>query len=331
MSAFVVRIGLFIGLFFSLAPVLAQPSVASSTDDYPNRYIRLVVPYAAGAAPDVVARILGEKIGLNVGQRVLLENHGGGGGAIGSALVAKALPDGYTLLLNTAAHAAYPFFNKNLPYDPLKDLAPVSILAKNFGYLLVINPSLPVKSVSNLISLAKANPGSLKFGTAGLGSAMQMAAELMNYLSKVKMTPIHYTGVPAALTDIISGQIELGFPAVASGLPLVKAGRLRVLAISSDKRWSKMPDIMTLAEAGIKGYRYVGWYGLWVPGSTAPGLITKIQNEVVKAGKDPVIHQKFDSQGLELVGSTPQELAKLTEEEFALNKKLTQSMGIIAE
>ncbi len=309
-------------------PALAQRAAAAAATDYPARFIRIVVPYAAGAGPDVLARILAEKMGPSLGQNIVLENRGGGGGALGSALVAKAAPDGYTLLLNTAAFAAYPYFIKNLSYDPRKDLAPITQVVRNFGYVLVINPSLPVRSVKELVALAKANPGKLNYGTAGLGSAMQMAAELLIHLSGVKMTPVHYTGVPAALTDIISGQIELGFPAVASVLPLVNSGRLRVLAISADRRWDKLPSVPTIAESGVKDYRYVGWYGMWFPAGTPGAYVSRMQSEVARAVKDPTVRQRLEEQGLEGVGSTPQELIKVTEDEFALNKKLTTAMGI---
>ena len=312
-------------------PAQAQRSPAPAAKDYPAKFIRMIVPYAAGAAPDVLARILADKIGPSLGQSIVLENRGGSGGALGTALVAKATPDGYTVLLNSAAFATYPYFFKNLAYDPRKDLVPVTLVVRNFGYVLVINPSLPARSVKELVALARANPGKLNYGTVGLGSAMQMAAELFIHLANVKMTPVHYTGVPAALTDIIAGQIELGFPAVASVLPLVNSGRLRVLAISADKRWDKMPNVPTVAEAGIKGYRYTGWYGLWFPAGTPDAYVSRVRNEVVKAVKDPAVRERLEEQGLEGVGSTAEELVKVTEDEFALNKKLTAAIGIVPQ
>lgn len=312
-------------------PVLVQRAAAAAATDYPARFIRLVVPYAAGAAPDVLARILTAKIGPSLGQNIVLENRGGGGGTLGTAMVAKAAPDGYTLLLNSAAFAAYPYFFKNLPYDPRTGLTPVTLVVKSFGYVLVINPSMSVRSVKDLIALAKANPGKLNYSTVGLGSAMQMAAELLIHLTGTKMTPVHYTGVPAALTDIMSGRIELGFPAVASVLPLINSGKLRVLAVSADRRWYKLPNVPTIAEEGVAGYRYVSWYGLWFPAGTPVAYVNRIQSEVAQAVKDPVVKQRLDEQGLEGVGSTAQELIKVTEEEFALNKKLTAAMGIVPQ
>lgn len=319
-----------------LAAAMVQPAlaqrVAGAAKDYPSKFIRIVVPYGPGAGPDVVGRIIADKIGPSLGQNIVFENRGGGGGMLGTAVAAKSAPDGYTLLLQlTGAYASYPYFFKNVPYDPAKDLIPVTLVAKNVGYVLVVNPSLPVRSVKDLIALAKAQPGKLNYGTAGVGSVMQMAAELFAHMTEVKLTPVHYTGVPAALTDVISGQTEMGFPAAPSALPFTESGRLRVLAITGEKRWHKLPDVPTLDEAGVKGYRFIGWYGLWFPGGTPHEYVARIQSEVAKAVQDPVVKQRFDEQGLEGVGSTPEEFARVMQDEFALNKKLTANMGIVPQ
>ncbi len=304
---------------------------APAAKDYPSKVIRIVVPYGPGAGPDVVGRLIAEKMGPSLGANLVFENRGGGGGMLGTEVVAKSAPDGYTLLLQTAAYATYPYFFKNLPYDSAKDLIPVTLAAKNVGYVLVVNPSLPARNVRELVAMAKANPSKLNYGTAGVGSVMQMAAELFAYMAEIKLTPVHYTGVPAALSDTISGQIEMGFPAAPSALPFMQAGRLRVLAITADTRWKKMADTSTLAEAGIKGYKYVGWYGFWLPAGTPAEYVARIQAEVAKAVKDPQLRQRLEEQGLEGVGSSPQEFAKIIDEEFALNKKLTAAMKIVPQ
>ena len=303
-------------------------AAALAAKDYPSKFIRIVVPYGPGAGPDVVGRIIAEKLGPVLGTNIVFENRGGGGGMLGTEIVAKSAPDGYTLLLQTAAYATYPYFFKNVPYDSAKDLIPVTLAARNVGYVLVVNPSLPARNVRELVALAKANPSKLNYGTAGVGSVMQMAAELFAHITAIKLMPVHYTGVPAALSDTISGQIEMGFPAAPSALPFTQAGRLRVLAITAEKRWNKMPDTPTLAEAGVKGYKYIGWYGFWFAAGTPPEYVARIQSEVARAVREPAVKQKLEEQGLEGVGSTPQELAKIIEEEFALNKKLTAAMGI---
>jgi len=317
-------------LIAATQPVLTRAAVIAAKD-YPNKFIRIVVPYGAGAGPDVVGRIIAEKLGPALGTNIVFENRGGGGGMLGTEIVAKSAPDGYTILLQTAAYATYPYFFKNVPYDSAKDLMPVTLAAKNVGYVLVVNPSLPARSVKELVALAKANPAKLNYGTAGVGSVMQMAAELFAHMSAIKLQPVHYTGVPAALSDTISGQIEMGFPAAPSALPFMQAGRLRVLAITADKRWNKMADTPTLSEAGVKGYKYIGWYGFWFAAGTPAEYVARIQGEVARAVKDPVVQRKLEEQGLEGVGSTPQELAKIIDEEFALNKKLTAAMGIVPQ
>jgi tripartite-type tricarboxylate transporter receptor subunit TctC len=304
--------------------VLAQ----APSQPYPVKVIRIVIPYGAGAGPDVVARTIGEKMAAGLGQNIVYDNRGGAGGALGTALVAKAPPDGYTLLLNLGSYAAYPFFMKNLTYDPHRDLIPVTLMARNVGYVIVVNPSLPARNIKELVALAKAHPRKLNYADAGLGSVSQMAAELFAYVGGVKLTSVHYTGVPAMLTDVISGQVEIGFPAAPSVLPFMGSGRLRVLAITAENRWKKMPDVPTVGEAGVKGYKYAGWYGLWFPANTPAAYVARIQAEVSKALADPVVKQRFDDQGLYGVGSTPQEFARVIEDEFALNRKLTAVMGI---
>ena len=312
-----------VSIGMAVAQTAAQP--------YPSKVIRIVIPYGAGAGPDVVARTIGEKMAVALGQNIVYDNRGGAGGALGTALVAKAPADGYTLLLNLGSYAAYPFFIKNLSYDPHKDLIPVTLMARNVGYVMVVNPSLPARSIRELVALAKAHPRNLNYADAGLGSVSQMAAELFAYVSGTKLTSVHYTGVPAMLTDVISGQVEIGFPAAPSVLPFMGSGRLRVLAITAEKRWKKMPDVPTVAEAGVKGYKYDGWYGLWFPAGTPAACLARIHSEVVKALADSVVKQRFDDQGLYGVGSTAQEFQKVIDDEFALNQKLTTVMGIVPQ
>lgn len=315
-------------LLLAAAPVWAQRPAAPADKNYPSKPIRVVVPYGAGAGPDVVGRTLGEKMGTSLGQSLVFDNRGGAGGMLGTDIVAKSAPDGYTLLLQTGAVASYHYFFKNVPYDLNRDLVPVTLIARNVGYVLAVNPGVPAKSVKELIEVAKAKPGELNFGTAGLGSVMHVAAELFDQKAGVKMSPVHYTGVPAALTDLVSGQIQVGFPAAPSALPFITSGRMRVLGITSDKRWHKLPDTPTVAEAGVPGYKYLGWYGLWAPAGTPPEYIAKLQMEVAKALKDPGLRKLFDEQGLEPVGSTQAELVKTTEEEAALNQSVTKAMGL---
>ena len=298
---------------------------------YPSKSIRMVIPYAAGGGPDVVARIIADKVTPGWGQNFVFDNRGGGGGVLGAAIVAKAAPDGYTMLLHTAAYSSMPFFYRNLPYDPLRDLTPVTLVAKNVGYVLIVNPRLPVKSVKDLLALAQASPGKLNFGSPGIGSVGHLAAELFAYMAKVRMTHVPYTGIPAMMTDIIGGQIDLGFPAAPSAMALINAGRVQVLGISGEKRWANLPNVPTLDEAGVKGYKFLSWYGLWFPAGTPAVYVQRVRNDVAAALKDPVVRRRLDEQGLDGVGSTPQELARTVTEEMAMNKDLTARIGIVPQ
>jgi len=319
-------VGVAVFILIAVQPALAQRPAAPAKD-YPSRFIRIVVPYGAGAGPDVVGRTLAEKMRVGLGQNIVFENRGGGGGVPGTDLVAKAAPDGYTLLLQTANYATYPLYYKNLPYDPVKDFLPVALLARTVGYVLVVNPVLPARTVKEFIALAKAHPGKLNHGSSSFG----VPAELFSKMTGVKMTLVRYAGVPAVLTDVISGQIEVAFPAAPSAMPFVQSGRLRVLGITGGKRWNKLPQAPTLHEAGVSGYKLVGWYGFWFPAGTPGEYVSRIQNEVTAALKDAAVRQRFDEQGLEGVGSLSRELIRATEEEFELNQSLAARMGVVPQ
>ena len=262
-------------------------------------------------------RTLAEKISAGLGQNIVFENRGGGG-VPGTDTVAKAPPDGHTFLLQTANYASYPVFYKNLPADPAKDLRRVSLLSKTVGFVLVVNPSLPVANIKDLIALARVNPGRLNHGTSGFGSQ----AELFSMTTGVKITMVRYAGVPAVLTDVISGQIEMGFPAAPSAMPFIQSGRLRVLGITADKRWTKLPAVPTFMESGLQGYNLVGWYGLWAPTATPDEYVVRIQREVAVAIRDPSIVRRLDEQGIEALGFGARELAQATVEEYELNRRL---------
>ncbi len=224
-----------------------------------------------------------------------------------------------------------PYFYKQLPYDPLRDLIPVTMVAKNVGYALLVNPKLPVKSMKELIALAQSIPGKLNFGSPGIGSVGHLAAELFASAAKVKMTHVPYTGIPAMITDIISGQIDIGFPAAIAATGFVGTGRLQVLGITGEKRWERLPNVPTLDEAGLKGFKFVSWYGLWFPAGTPAAFVQRMRDDVAAAVKDPTVRRRLDEQGLDGIGSTPQELGRTVVEEMALNKELTARIGIVPQ
>ncbi len=315
----------------AFALMLTGAALAQAAEQYPTKPIRMVIPYAAGGPPDAVARIIADKVTAGWGQNFVFDNRGGGGGVIGAAIVAKAPPDGYTVLLHTAAYAGLPYFYKQLPYDPQRDLIPVTLVAKNVGYALLVNPRLPAKSMKELIALAQASPGKLNFGSPGIGSVGHLAAELFLSAAKIKMTHVPYTGIPAMITDIISGQIDVGFPAAIAATGLIGTGRLQVLGITGEKRWEKLPTVPTLDEAGLKGFKFVSWYGLWFPAGTPPAIVQRMRDDVAAAMKDPSVRRRLDEQGLDGIGSTPQELGRTVAEEMAMNKELTARIGIVPQ
>jgi len=307
------------------APVAAQPR---SGVDYPARAIRVVVPYASGGGVDIVARIVAQKLASQLGQSMVIDNKGGAGGVFGTDLVAKSSPDGYTLLLTSSSYASTPFFFKDLPYDIFRDLVPVTLINRNFGQVMAINPSLPVRTVREFIELARKRPSELSYGSAGIGNVMHLAAELFSMMTKVSMTHVPYKGGAQAMSDSISGQIQLSFPAAHSTTAFIRSGRLRALAITGERRWNQMPEVPTLNEAGVTGYKLVGWYGFWFPAKTAKESIERIQSEVVRMLQDVDMKRRLEEQGLEGVGSTSVDLDRAVREEYALNRKLTSAIGI---
>ena len=298
---------------------------------YPAKPIRMVIPYAAGGPPDGVARVLGDKVSPLWGHNFVYDNRGGSGGVVGANIVAKATPDGYTVLLHTAAFAGMPYFYKQLPYDTLRDFTPVTLVAKNVGYAMLVTPRLPMKNVKDFVAYAQANPGKLNFGSPGIGSVGHLAAELFASAAKLKMTHVPYTGIPAMITDIIGGQIEIGFPAAVAAVGLVAAGRVQVLGITGEKRWERLPNVPTLDEAGLKGLKFVSWYGLWFPAGTPPAYVRRMRDDITAAVKDATVRRRLDEQGLDAIGSTPQELARTVTDEMAMNKELTARIGIVAQ
>jgi tripartite-type tricarboxylate transporter receptor subunit TctC len=311
-------------------PAQAQRS-AVAAKDYPNKPVRLVVPYAAGGGLDVVGRILAQKMAPALGQQVVLDNRGGAGGVPGSDHVAKSAPDGYTLLHSTSSHLTLPFFLKSLPYDTVRDFMPVTIVVRNVGHLLVVNNSVPARSVKELIALAKANPGKLNYGSAGNGNVLHLAAELFNVLANTKMTHIPYKGAANAMTDLVGGQIDVCFPTAPTAWSLVQSGRVRALGITAAKRWARLPEVPTLDEAGLKGHHYSAWYALWFPAGTPQEYVERIYREVAAALTDADVRRNYDEQGLVPVGNRPEEFAKTIQDELEFNRKLTARMGVVPE
>ena len=316
-----------IGLFASMwgACILADDASAQS---YPNRPIRCIVPYIAGSSPDVVARIVGPKLSGRLGQPVVIDNRGGANSIIGTETAARSVPDGYTILLGATALATNPSLYK-LPYAAAKSFSPVTqTVAVHF--LLVVHPSLPVRTVAEFITLAKARPGELTFGSAGNGSPGHLAGELLKNLSSIKLVHVPYKGGPQATADLIGGQIQLQFDVIATSLPYIKAGKTRALGVSSVKRSTILPDMPTIAET-VPGFNMVGWQGFLVPAGTPDEIIQRLHREIVAVFSSPEVRQRMFDLGYETVGSSPPEFADFMRANTAQFAKIISGAGIRPE
>jgi len=286
-------------LWLACAPLAAQPA------DYPNRVIRIVVPSPAGGPPDQIARMLATRLGDAFKQSVIVENRPGAGGMTGTAHVAKSLADGYTVLITTASHALIPAFTPGTPYDPVKDFTPVTELAENYGQALLVRPSLPASSVRELVALARAQPGKLSYGQAGLGTASHIPAVAMLAAAHLDMLEVPYKGTSAAMTDLLAGRIDMFFIGPQIGLPFVQEGKLRALALTGTARWKGMPDVPTMREQGFPGFNVVNWFGAWLPADAPPDVVSRLQVAIVQALHASDMQQAFDTLGLRAVGSSP--------------------------
>jgi tripartite-type tricarboxylate transporter receptor subunit TctC len=308
----------------ALSLIALQALPAKAAEPYPSRPIRAVVPSPAGGPPDLILRMLSPKLVASLGQQVVIDNRAGAGGVIGSATVARAAPDGYTWLFTTASHTNTPPFNKNVPFDPVRDFSHVTLAAQNFGQALVVPPSSAAKSVQELIAIARQHPGKLNYASAGLGTASHIPAEVLNALAGIQIVGVPYKGTALAMGDVLAGRVDMLFIGTQVALPHVTAGRLRALALTGAKRWKGMPDVPTMQEAGLAGYNIINWFGLWLPAGASPELVKRLHADFVRALADPEIRQQFDAQGLEAVGMPPAEFAKFVERESAFMVKLAR-------
>lgn len=310
----------------ALLALLCGDVLAAAGGDYPQRPIRVVVPSLPGGPPDLIIRMLAPKLIASLGQQLVVDNRAGAGGIIGTASVARAAPDGYTWLFTTASHTNTPPFNKNVPFDPVRDFSHVSLVAQNFGQALVVPPSSSARSVQELIAIARQHPGKLNYASAGIGTASHIPAEVMKSMSGTDIVAVQYKGIAEAMTDLLAGRMDMLFVGTQVAVPHVQAGRLRALALTGAKRWKGMPDVPTMQEAGFKGYNLINWFGLWLPAGASPALMTRLHAEIVRALADADIRQQFDAQGLEAVGSPPQSFAKFVERESAFMVALARKI-----
>ena len=311
---------------FAAAFALACPAVAQ--DKYPSKTVRIMVGYSAGTTSDVFARIIANRLGEKWNQSVIVENREGAAGAIGSDVVAKAAPDGYTLLLNSNALTLLPLLRSKVPFDPFKDLAPIIQVAQTPNILLV-GKELGVSNLKEYIALAKQRP--LQYASSGRGTPSHITVELFKSMAGIKVEEIPYKSSAQALTDTMSGQVSLNAPGIAQGLPHVKSGRMVPLGITGSKRAIGAPDIPTLAEAGVPGYEAYGWHGIFAPAGTPPEVMAFLSRELTEILTAPEMREKFGAQGAEIVASKPAEFAAFLRTDFAKWEKLFKDLGIKPE
>ena len=323
-------------LFTTLLPGLAALSLTLATAlpamaEFPDRPIRIIVPYPPGGTSDLLARAVAPRLGERLKQTVVIENRAGAGGVIGSQVVAKSPADGYTLLLGTiATHGILPVLQKPAPYDAVKDFAPVTLVASTPN-VLVANPSAPVRNLAELLALARAKPGSVNFGSTSLGGSPHMSGELLKTMAQVDIVHVPYKGGGPMLIDLMGGQIPVGFDNLPSSMNHIRAGKIRALAVTTAKRWPGAPEIPTMAEAGVPGYEATAWFGLLAPANTPKPIVELLQQHVAAILRQPEVEKLLLEQGAEAVGNTPDEFAKLIAAELQKWAKVVATTGVKLE
>lgn len=316
--------------FLCLATAFLAAGTAWGQEGYPSRPVRMISPFPAGGSVDLVARMIAARLPEFIGQQVVVENRSGASGNIGTEAVARAAPDGYTLLVNTIPFVANAFLYSKLPYDPLNDFVPVMQISASPS-LLAVHPSLPARSVKELLALAKSKPGQLNYGSAGPATNPHIAGELFNLLGKVNIQVVHFKGGGPALVAAISGEVGIVFTNFAETSEFAKAGRLRALGVSGTKRMATMPEVPTLAEAGVPGYEFTTWHGLWAPKNTPRTIVALLNDRLKKTLAAPDQQKRFRDRGLDVIASTPEEFAAHVQSEHKKWGRVIRERGMKAE
>lgn len=306
---------------------LVVPSATAAGQGFPVKPVRIIVPFPPGAGPDIVARTVGQKLAEHWKHQIVVDNRPGGGGNIATELAARAIPDGYTLLLASNHFTINPSLFSKVPYDPVRDFVPVTLAAATPN-ILVVHPSLPVKSVRDLIALAKAKPDQLNFSSGGNGSVGHMAAEMFKTVARVKMVHIPYKGPVLAITALLNGEASVGFLIAPAALPHIKSGRLRALAVTGKRRSTAAPELPTIAEAGLPGYEIVAWQGVFAPAATPGDIVKKIYSDVITALNAPEIKRALTAQGLEMIASTSEEFSAYIKDDLLKWAKVVREANV---
>ena len=307
-----------------VAPVHAQKA------EYPARPVRVVVGFPAGGPSDILARLVAQNLAQSTGQQFIVDNRGGASGMIGAELVAKAPADGYTLLVVPATHAVNPSLYKKIAFDTVRDFTPVSLVAEG-PFILVVHPSLPVKTAQDLVALARKRPGELNYASAGVGGLPHLAGELFKSMTGVKMNHIPYKGAAPATVDLVAGHVTIMFNNMLSAIPHVKGGRLRAVGVTTLKRSSAVPDMPTIAESGVKGYEVSGWYGVLGPAGLPADVLAKLNAEVNRGMRQPDVVKRLAAEGVDAAGSTPDEFGARIRQEMAKWGGVVKAAGVTAD
>jgi tripartite-type tricarboxylate transporter receptor subunit TctC len=315
---------------FASVFVCACAAHAQSKDAWPQRPVRIVVPQTPGASTDLTGRLIAQKLSPVLGQPVIVENRPGAGSLVGTELVAKATPDGHTLLVVASSLTISPLLHASLPFDPQRDFAPITQLS-SFPNILVVHPGVPVKTVQDLVTLAKSKPGALNYASAGTATGTHLSAELFKYMTGTDMVHVPYKGGGAAMPALLGGQVQLMFSSTPTAMPHVRQGKLRPVAVTSGKRWPTLPDIPTIAESGVPGYDHTPWNGFLAPAKTPRAVIGRLNAEVVRILHAPETRSVFTNEGAEPVGNKPEEFAGIIRSEMAKWTKVVKAAGIKAD
>ena len=314
-----------------LAAFLAPAAQAQGAGNYPSKALRMVVPFPPGGGNDILARTLGQRLSEVTGQQVVIDNRGGAGGALGATIAATANPDGYTLFLGSVGNLAQtPALKADLPYNPVRDFAPAALVATS-SFMLAANPSVPAKTVQELITLARASPGKLTYASAGAGSSLHMAGELFKFATGTDLLHVPYKGTGPAMTDLVSGRVQLVFSTMPPVLPQVKQGKLRAIAVTTLKRAAAAPDVPTVAESGVKGFNVSNWQGVLAPAKTPAALVKKLNADILASLKLPGMTEALAVQGLEPAGGTPEEFGALIKTEIAKYTQVVKAAKITVD
>ncbi len=316
-------------ILFLLSALLCTAAAAQSAA-YPTKPVRFIVPSAAGGGTDIIARAISLKLSETFGQPFVVDNRPGAGQMIGIELAAKSPPDGHTILMAASTLAINPVMYKKVPYDPVRDFAPIT-QAASLPNVLVVHPSLPVKSVAELIGYARQRPGELNFASAGIGTSPQMSIELLKSMAGIDMVHIPYKGTAPGVVDLLAGQVLVMAPNLLTALPHIKSGKLRALAVTSSKRSQALPDVPTVAESGLAGYDSTQWYGVLAPAGTPREIVSRLHDAIVHALRDDEVGKRLAADGAEAVGSTPEEFAAFIKSESEKWAKVATAAGIKAE